>query len=173
MNIKINSKQLLLFNFFDIDQFSDLFWWNPGKKIIKLQFGVTLSNISQIFWPISISRMSSGLFLSSEEKNPRGPEKRYGALNVSCSEVCPQFSVDLRFFCLRGPICICLPASNESFRKEIGQKLTEWEQKQKLVIFWKKFGQILEGSKKAGFWPKTPLFLIFLGIPQLVTLLFG
>ena len=79
------------------------------------------------------------------------PEKRYGALNVLSSEVCPQFSVDLRFFCLRGPICICLSASNESFRKEIGQKLTEWEQKQKLVIFEKKFGKILEGSKKAGF----------------------
>ena len=88
------------------------------KKIIKLQFWVTLSNISQIFWPISISRMSSGLFLSSDKKNPRGPEKRYGALNVSCSEVCPQFSVDLRLFCLRCQRPFAFPLSMSPYGRK-------------------------------------------------------
>ena len=136
LNKKFNSKQLLLLNFFDLDQFFKLFWWNPGKKIIKLQFWVTFSNFSQIFWPISISRTSSGFFLSSEEKKPRGHEKRYWALNVSCSGGCPQFSVDLRFFCLRGPKSPFLCPSKSPFGRKLDKNWSNGSKK-KLSFFGK------------------------------------
>ena len=51
-------------------------------------------------------------------KNPRGPEKRNGALNVSCSEVCPQFSVDLRLFCLRGQRPFAFPLSMSPYGRK-------------------------------------------------------
>ena len=64
------------------------------------------------------------------------------------------------------PKSISEAGPNESLQPKIGPKLTDLELEQKWPLFHVKCYQILEGPKKAGFWPKKSLFSIFLGIPK-------
>ena len=49
--------------------------------------------------------------------------------------------------------------SKESLQSKIGPKLTDLETIFEMLLFQVKFHEIFEGSKKAGFWPKTIFFI--------------
>ena len=95
-------------------------------------------------------------------------EKSYGLPSILCSGHSNFFSFDLRLLSFWDQKDIACPLPKSYAESKTDQNWPN-ESKNKVVTFsWFTAFQksmFFEGSKKAGFWPKTQLFLIFLGTP--------
>ena len=173
MNIKINSKQLLLFNFFDIDQFSNFFWWNPGKKSLNCNFEWLWATFPKFSDQYPYLECRPGFFCLLTKKIRGDPKKDMGPWTFHVLKSVLNFLLTWGFSAWGVQLAFAFPLPMSPFGRKLDKNWPNGSKNKNLSFLKKKFGKILEGPKKAGFWPKTPLFLIFFGIPQQVNLLLG
>ena len=103
-------------------------------------------------------------------------EKSYWLLSILCSGHSNFFSFDLRLLSFWDQKDIACPLPKSYAESKSDQNWLNESKNRAVTFSWFTAFQksmFFEGSKKAGFWPKTQLFLIFLGTPIWVLLIFG
>ena len=159
MNIKINSKQLLLFNFFDIDQFSNFFYWNPGKKSLNCIFEWLWATFPKFSDQYPYLECCPGFFCLLTKKIRGDPKKDMGPWTFHVLKSVLNFLLTWGFSAWGVQLAFAFPLPMSPFGRKLDKNWPNGSKnknlsffKKNLVRFWRALKRQVFDQKRHFFW---------------------